>query len=273
MDQTQIGKFIAKRRKDKRLTQAQLAEMLNITDRAVSKWETGKSMPDSSIMLELCKILDISVNELLSGEEISKESFEQKADENLLDMQRKDENNISKNMVITSIFSAVLLVGVTVCIICDLAVGGKLTWSAIPILSVLLVWAVCIPTVIMGKKGLAVSMGTFSALIIPFLYLLSRFLRVWTIFSMGSVVAGVAVIFIWILAALFKRIGKDRIFVFWGVTFLLLIIFEFIMNIVVSWMLLELTFNLWDMLSVFVLFILTFICFLCDYAKRKGMMK
>ena len=80
MNQIEIGKFISKCRKGKKLTQAQLAEKLNITDRAVSKWETGKSMPDSSIMLELCEILGITVNELLSGEEIDIESFEKKSD-------------------------------------------------------------------------------------------------------------------------------------------------------------------------------------------------
>ena len=69
MNQTEIGDFIAKCRREKELTQAQLAEKLNITDRAVSRWETGKSMTDSSIMLELCNILDITVIELLSGGE------------------------------------------------------------------------------------------------------------------------------------------------------------------------------------------------------------
>lgn len=68
MNQAKIGKFISACRKDKKMTQAQLAEKLNITDRAVSKWETGKSMPDASVMLELCGILDITVNELLSGD-------------------------------------------------------------------------------------------------------------------------------------------------------------------------------------------------------------
>ena len=68
MDQIKIGKFIAECRKKNNLTQMQLAEKLNITDRAISKWENGKSMPDSSIMLELCNELKISVNELLSGE-------------------------------------------------------------------------------------------------------------------------------------------------------------------------------------------------------------
>ena len=93
MNQTEIGKFIARCRKEKKLTQAQLAEKLNITDRAVSKWETGKSMPDSSIMLELCEILGITVNELLSGEEIGMESYEKKADENLIALKRKEEND------------------------------------------------------------------------------------------------------------------------------------------------------------------------------------
>ena len=67
MNQAEIGTLIARCRKEKKLTQAQLAEKLNITDRAVSKWETGKSMPDSSIMLALCEILGITVNVLLSG--------------------------------------------------------------------------------------------------------------------------------------------------------------------------------------------------------------
>ena len=74
MDQVKIGRFVAECRKGKGLTQAKLAEMLGITDRAVSKWETGKSMPDASLMLPLCEILGISVNELLSGERIEMEN-------------------------------------------------------------------------------------------------------------------------------------------------------------------------------------------------------
>ena len=74
MDQVKIGRFIAECRKKKNLTQMQLAEDLGITDRAVSKWETGKAMPDTSIMLELCGILKITVNELLNGEKINMEN-------------------------------------------------------------------------------------------------------------------------------------------------------------------------------------------------------
>ena len=91
MDQLKIGKFIAERRKAVRLTQAQLAEKLDITDRAVSKWETGKAMPDSSIMLELCGILQISVNDLLSGEVVSVENTNKELENNLLEMIRQKE--------------------------------------------------------------------------------------------------------------------------------------------------------------------------------------
>ena len=72
MDLVKIGKFIAKCRKNKNLTQYQLAEKLFVTDRAVSKWENGRSLPDSSIMINLCNCLDITVNELLAGEKIEK---------------------------------------------------------------------------------------------------------------------------------------------------------------------------------------------------------
>lgn len=74
MDQIKIGKFIASCRKEQGMTQAVLAEMLGISDRAISKWETGKSMPDSGIMLDLCELLKINVNELLSGERIMAEA-------------------------------------------------------------------------------------------------------------------------------------------------------------------------------------------------------
>ena len=82
MDQVKIGKFIAERRKSVNLTQAQLAETLNITDRAVSKWERGIAMPDSSIMLELCSILKITVNDLLCGEVVIMDNYNKELENN-----------------------------------------------------------------------------------------------------------------------------------------------------------------------------------------------
>lgn len=109
MDQIKIGRFIAQRRKMEKLTQMQLAEQLGITDRAVSKWETGKSMPDASIMLELCSILKISVNDLLHGEVITVEDYKKELENNLLEMVRQKECS-DKRLLTLEIWIGVLAV-------------------------------------------------------------------------------------------------------------------------------------------------------------------
>ena len=91
MDQVKIGRFIAQRRKAQGLTQMQLADKLNITDRAVSKWETGKALPDTSIMLELCRLLEITVNDLLCGEIVTMENYNKELENNLLEMIKQKE--------------------------------------------------------------------------------------------------------------------------------------------------------------------------------------
>ncbi len=93
MNQIKTGKFIAEQRKKVNLTQMQLAEILNITDRAVSKWETGKSLPDSSIMLELCNILKITVNDLLSGEVITVDDYNKETENKLIEMVKQKEES------------------------------------------------------------------------------------------------------------------------------------------------------------------------------------
>ncbi len=110
MNQVKIGKFIAECRKKVNLTQMQLAEKLGITDKAVSKWERGVAMPDYSIILELCDILGISVNELLSGEKINMENSTQKNEQLLLDMAKELEQ---KNKTIWTSMWAIMIVSMT----------------------------------------------------------------------------------------------------------------------------------------------------------------
>ncbi len=93
MDQEKTGKFIARRRKEAGLTQAALGERLGVTDRAVSKWERGICLPDAALMLPLCQLLGITVNELLTGEEVIMENYKAKAEQNLLELRRQEENN------------------------------------------------------------------------------------------------------------------------------------------------------------------------------------
>ena len=111
MDQIKIGKFIAECRKNSNLTQMQLAEKINITDRAISKWENGKAMPDSSIMLDLCKELKISVNELLSGEMIDMKNYNKMAEENLFKL---NESNEKKKKII---LKSAIVIGLLIFII------------------------------------------------------------------------------------------------------------------------------------------------------------
>ena len=104
MDQEKIGKFIQEKRKEKKLTQSDLAEKLNITDRAISKWENGNCLPDAGTMPELCKILNISINDLFSGEIVDMKDNEKKLEENLLEMtkikEEKDKQLLALEYVI-----------------------------------------------------------------------------------------------------------------------------------------------------------------------------
>lgn len=273
MNQIEIGKFIAKCRKEQKLTQAQLAEKLNITDRAISKWETGKSMPDSSIMLELCKILGITVNELLSGEKVDMDSYEKRADDNLIALKRKDENNMTKNVIISILLSVTFLIGIMVCFICNIAMSGNLTWSLIPISSIIFAWVISFPSIIIGKKGIVISLISLSVFIVPYLFLLSSLIKVKEVFSIGTVMAVVSIVFLWIITAVFSHIEKTRKLVALGITFLLAIPFVFTVNIILSRMIAEPILDIWDILSVFILLILAFVSFICDYVKKKSLMK
>ena len=111
MDQMKIGRFIAERRKQIGLTQLQLAEKLNITDRAVSKWETGRAMPDSSLMLALCDILQIGVNDLLCGDLVASDAYKKETDNNLLEIIKQKEQAEKR------LLSAEVFVGTTAVVV------------------------------------------------------------------------------------------------------------------------------------------------------------
>jgi len=116
VDQVKIGKFIAERRRKEGLTQVQLAEKLNITDRAVSKWETGKAMPDSSLMLALCDILKISVNDLLCGEVVTMEHYAKELENNLL-AAIKQKEQADKRLLALEVFIGVAVTIVLLCLV------------------------------------------------------------------------------------------------------------------------------------------------------------
>lgn len=141
MDQQKIGKFIAQRRKNAGLTQAQLAERLNITDRAVSKWETGKALPDTSLMLELCSILGITVNDLLTGEIVTMEQYNKKLEDNLLEMtkqkERSDKHLLRMELLVVAFSIIILLITAVPASLLELAQWQQVCLIAIGVLPIL----------------------------------------------------------------------------------------------------------------------------------------
>ena len=133
MDQVKIGKFIADCRKKTNLTQMQLAEKLNITDRAISKWETGKSLPDSSIMLELCDILGISVNDLLCGEIVAMANYNKELENNLLEIIKQKEQ-ADKRLLSIEVFMGITAIIVLFALIFVAAFIQMETWLRISLI-------------------------------------------------------------------------------------------------------------------------------------------
>ena len=124
MDLIKIGKYIAFKRKEQGLTQKQLAEKLNMSDKSVSKWERGICLPDVIVYLELCKILGISINEFLAGEDIPKETIEQKAEENIIQITKDNKN---KQKYLKKIIRLLIVMLVVFIFITSIFIYKKLT--------------------------------------------------------------------------------------------------------------------------------------------------
>lgn len=274
MNQVEIGKFIAQCRKDQKMTQAQLAEMLDITDRAVSKWETGKSMPDSSIMLKLCDILGITVTELLNGKRMDKEDEANngkemnEVDDHANHLNAIGERRFSKSAIISIIVSVSLLLAIIICAISDLAITGGITWSTIPISSVAFFWVVSFPIMALTHRRIMGGLISLSVFIIPYLYILSILVKERAVFSTGALMAVVSVVYLWVIFALFLRLMGRKLFAS-GIAVLLVIPLTLVINIVVSRLTGESLVDRWDFLAIFIMLIAAFACFVGAYAKRR----
>lgn len=110
MNQEKIGKFILQIRKEKNMTQQELADSIGVSDKAVSKWENGRGMPDLSLIKPLCNILGITINELLSGEKLSKGSYQEKLEENILNTIYTDKKLKQTNKIFKIIISTIIVV-------------------------------------------------------------------------------------------------------------------------------------------------------------------
>ena len=124
------------------MTQAELAEKLNITDRAISKWETGKGMPDSSIMLELCDELDISVNELLRGEMIRMDNYNKVAEENFIKFQKEKEDSDKRLLFTEIIIGSIVTISFLLMIFLSIFAIENIVWKTITIIVGILIFII-----------------------------------------------------------------------------------------------------------------------------------
>ena len=142
MDQIKIGKFIAEIRKEQNFTQRQLADTLSISDKTVSKWECGKGLPEVSLMIPLCDALQITVNDLLTGERVSEVDYQKKAEENMMNLIKENEENKKRKAL--SIICGVI----TIIAVCSLVVIAS--YIAIPTIARIALIVFAIITAVAG---------------------------------------------------------------------------------------------------------------------------
>ena len=129
MNQEKIGKFIAKMRKEKKLTQQELAEKLGVSDRTIGNWENGRNMPDLSLFKPLCEELNISINDLLSGEKLKKEKYQEKFEENVINT--IDYSNKKIKLSKDHVYSLLMIFGLFISITALTMFSADSSWSCI----------------------------------------------------------------------------------------------------------------------------------------------
>lgn len=266
MDNEKMGAFIAQLRKEKQMTQRELAAKLNITDKAVSKWERCLSLPDITLLTPLAQELGVSVGELLEGE---KEKSDRNDVANTLDYADKALKNKVRSFrsIAAVVFTAGLLIGIIVCGICDLAVSGGFTWSWFPVSACVFAWTVFFSVIKLGGKGVVVSLGAVTVFIVPFLAVLDM-LTGGGVMAVGVPMAVIGIVYMWCVFAVFK-IMRGRKLLAAAVSLLLVIPVCLVINLIVARMFAQPFIDMWDWLAFGVIAIGAGALFAVDL-KRKG---
>lgn len=274
MNLEKMGKLIAELRREKKMTQKDLAEQLNITDKAVSKWERGLSGPDISLLASLADILEITVSELLNGEK--KVSVNEEIEENLNNAITYTEKIVSQKnnkfrSICAGLFSVSLFVAFIVCAICDYSISQRLSWSLYPISSMFFAWIVIFPLIRLPKNGVMVSLISLSLFIIPFLYVIDRLVKTSKyILPIGIRASIISICFLWIIYGLFKFFQNRKLLAL-GIAFILGSVTCLLINGVVSKILLEPNIDIWDIFSCILLLSAGFFCCIKDGRKRNSL--
>lgn len=272
MDENKMGQFISELRKEKKLTQKDLAAQLHITDKAISKWERGLSFPDITLLTSVADILGVTTSELLNGQkcETPSKDIEKTVDNALVYAEKSAKRKmVSFQNVLAISFSVLLLLGIIVCSICDVAISGSFTWSLYPISSSLFAWLVFVPLIKYGSKGIRCSLISFSILIIPFLYVLSKIIGDSSlIMPIGIKVSLFSIAYLWCVYLIFKRVSTRKLKAA-AFSLLLTIPLCLAINITLSKYISEPMFDIWDAFSFGIIIIGAAVLFIIDYSKKR----
>ena len=213
MENEKIGPFIRQLRKERGMTQRELAAVLNVTDKAVSKWELGASLPDVGLLLPLAESLGVSVTELLGGARASEPPA--KAPEaplrdtagDILSYTQKTSSQRREKLRLWLFagLSGSFLLSALVCWICDMALNRTLTWSLIVCVSLTLAWAVLLPLLTLRRAPVLWALAALSAAILPYLYILGDLLGDPRVFRLGLPIAPAAALYLWGVYAVCRR--------------------------------------------------------------------
>lgn len=272
MNSEKMGHFISELRKSQQMTQKDLAARLNITDKAVSKWERGISCPDISLLSSLAEILGVTTGELLNGEKSDSASgvVDESIDNALLyaDKSARHKFNSLQNICFIA-FSFLLFVGILVCAICDLAISAAFTWSLIPISSIIFAWLILSPVIKHGAEGILGSMLALSILMIPYLYVLDHILKAGDLFlPIGVRISVISVVFLWVVFIIFKKIRSRKLLAA-AIAFLFAIPVHILINVSLSKLISEPLIDIWDILSLSIIVIAAIILFAIDSSIHK----
>ncbi len=258
-----MAQLIAGLRKGKNMTQKQLADKLHVTDKAVSKWERGMGYPDIGVLSLLADALDVTVNELLDGKkgETPNKEQEQLVENTLRYVQKvhTDKKETAKQVAKAAVTLA-FLTGIVVCLICDFAIAGTMTWSWFPVVSTVFVWLVAMPALHMKKRGVLFSLIALSVLVFPFILALNALIGT-DILTVGIPCALIGIVYLWVVYTVFA-LKRANAWAAGGICVLSAIPATATCNALIAHLLDAPRIDIWDVLSYAILLLAAAVLFI-----------
>lgn len=273
-----IGEKIQKLRKQNGLSQEALAEKVSVTRQTISKWELGQSQPDLGFVAALSDIFNVSSDYLIRDnvESVDEEISGKKKAPEEKDVESKPENHsrrklrFSRNLrrLTLILFSVAALIGAVTCMICDYFISGGLSWALIAVASIAAGWLLALPVLIAETGRVEKTFAMITVVPIPLLAVIAYTLDLWVVFSLGSTLALIALVVMWIIYGIFRK-GRNRLWLAAGISLLIVIPTEIMISHISAAFLPEVEFDFTsDKLNAGITLILSLMCFGMDYLSR-----